>query len=178
MSPIFRLLAGSFLLLTLLLPAPPVQAGGIGYYPSGQVQWEYLYQDGQVREAKWYDEQGRLNARSIFHDGRQTMSEGYRSDGSLEWQGRELADGRQEITRFAAGRRPEMRYELDRRPGRRREHALLSGGPAAAERDLPQRHPARPGAHLVRQRPGRIRIRLSRRPIGRHLSALIRRKDS
>ena len=112
MFPIFRLLAGSFLLLTLLLPAAPALAGGIGYYPSGQVQWEYLYQDGQVREAKWYDEQGRLNARSIFRDGRQAMSEGYRSDGSLEWQGRELADGRQEITRFAAGRRPEMRYEL------------------------------------------------------------------
>jgi antitoxin component YwqK of YwqJK toxin-antitoxin module len=111
MSPIFRLLAGS-LLLPLLLAAAPALAGGIGYYPNGQVQWEYLYQDGQLRETKWYDDQGRLNARSIFRDGRQTMSEGYRGDGSLEWQGRELADGRQEITRFAPGRRAEMRYEL------------------------------------------------------------------
>jgi antitoxin component YwqK of YwqJK toxin-antitoxin module len=65
-----------------------------------------------MREAKWYDEQGRLNARSIFRDGRQIMSEGYRRDGSLEWQARELGEGRQEITRFAADRRTEMRYEV------------------------------------------------------------------
>lgn len=106
-----RLIACASLLLALLLPAGPALAGGVGYYPNGQVQWEYLYQGGEVREAKWYDELGRLSVRALFREGQQTLSEGYRSDGSLEWQVRELADGRQEITRFAAGRRAEMRYE-------------------------------------------------------------------
>lgn len=112
MPPVYRLLAGILRLLPLLLPAFPAAAGGVGYYPNGLIQWEYLYQDGEVREAKWYDEQGWLNARSLFRDGRQTLSEGYRSDGSLEWQARELGEGRQEITRLAPGRRAEMRYEI------------------------------------------------------------------
>jgi antitoxin component YwqK of YwqJK toxin-antitoxin module len=111
MTTNFRLLAGIFLWLSLLLPASSALADGVGYYPNGTVQWEYLYQDGEVREAKWYDDQGRLNARSTFSNGRQVTSEGYRSDGSLEWQTREITDGRLEITRFAAGHRIEMRYE-------------------------------------------------------------------
>jgi len=112
MALLSRLIALTCLVLSLLLPIGPALAGGVGYYPNGQVQWEYLYQDGQVREAKWYNESGRLSARTIFRDGRQIMNEGYRSDGTLEWQARELADGRQEVTRFDTGRRPEMRYEL------------------------------------------------------------------
>lgn len=112
MSLLPRLVAQAGLGLALLLAAGPALAGGVGYYPNGQVEWEYLYQDGQVREAKWYDELGKLNARTIFHDGRQTMSEGYRGDGSLEWQARTLAEGRQEIARFGSGRRAEMRYQV------------------------------------------------------------------
>ena len=112
MPPVSRLITQVCLLLPLLLAAGPAMAGGTGFYPNGQIQWEYLSQDGQVREAKWYDEQGRLTARSIFRDGHQVMSEGYRSDGSLEWQARELGEGRQEITRFAPGRRTELRYEV------------------------------------------------------------------
>lgn len=110
MSSRSRLIARTLLLL--LLCAGPVRADGVGYHPNGQLQWEYLYQDGAVREAKWYDEAGRLSARAVFSDGRQVMSEGYRSDGSLAWQARELAEGRQEITRFTAGRRVEVRYEV------------------------------------------------------------------
>lgn len=109
MSSPLRMIARTLLLL--LLSVGPVRADGAGYYPNGQLQWEYLYQDGAVREAKWYDESGRLSARAVFRDGRQILSEGYRGDGALEWQVRELAEGRQEITRFTAGRRPEMRYE-------------------------------------------------------------------
>ncbi|MCM2265955.1 MAG: hypothetical protein NDI73_12275 [Desulfuromonadales bacterium] len=112
MSLLSRLLARTCLVLALLLPAWPALAGSVGYHPNGQVQWEYLYQDGQVREAKWYDELGRLSARTIFHDGWQTMSEGYRGDGTLEWQARELAEDRQEIARFDSGRRAEMRYQI------------------------------------------------------------------
>lgn len=85
---------------------------GVGYYPNGQVQWEYLYQDGAVREAKWYDEQGRLQARALFADGRQAMAEGYRGDGTLAWQSKALAEGREEVTRFGPGRRPEIRYQV------------------------------------------------------------------
>lgn len=106
-----RLIAGMLLGFTLLTVPAPSRAAAVGYYPNGQVQWEYLYRNGQVCEAKWYDEEGRPSARTTFQDGRQTLSEGYRSDGSLEWQARELADGRQEITRFGAGRRAEMRYQ-------------------------------------------------------------------
>jgi antitoxin component YwqK of YwqJK toxin-antitoxin module len=112
MPTIARLLVCTLVMGTLLRPSVPAEAAGSGYYPNGQIQWEYLYQDGQVREVKWYDEHGRLTARAAFRDGRQSMSEGYRSDGSLEWLTRELGEGRQEITRFAPGRRTEMRYEI------------------------------------------------------------------
>jgi antitoxin component YwqK of YwqJK toxin-antitoxin module len=105
-----RLFSLTSLFATLLLPVWAC-AAGVGYYPGGEVQWEYLYQAGQVREAKWYDPRGRLTTRARYQDGHQTMSEGYRQDGSLEWQARELADGRQEITRFGAGRRPTIRYQ-------------------------------------------------------------------
>lgn len=110
MSPLLRLIARTSLLLLLCAPAA-VLAAAVGYYPNGQVQWEYLYQNGQVSEAKWYDELGRLSARTTFRDGRPVMNEGYRSDGTLEWQSRELAGGRQEVVRFGPGRRAEMRYE-------------------------------------------------------------------
>jgi antitoxin component YwqK of YwqJK toxin-antitoxin module len=106
-----RLIAGTALLLPMLL-AGPVLAAGTGYHPNGKLQWEYLYQDEQVREAKWYDEQGQLQARTVFRDGLRVMSEGYRSDGSLEWQIRYLGEGRQEITRFSPTRQTEMRYDI------------------------------------------------------------------
>lgn len=105
------MIATAALLLPILL-AGQAWAGGAGYYPNGKLQWEYLYQNDQVREAKWYDEHERLQARTTFHDGLQVMSEGYRGDGSLEWQIRYLGDGRQEITRFTPARRTEMRYDI------------------------------------------------------------------
>jgi antitoxin component YwqK of YwqJK toxin-antitoxin module len=101
--------------LALLLGLPvPVFCGqeGVGYYPSGRVQWEYLYQQGEVREARWYDESGRLSARTSYAGGQATTSEGYRSDGSLAWRGRFLPDGHQEVTRFDTARRPQTRYLL------------------------------------------------------------------
>lgn len=110
MRSIFRLLAGTAMLLPLL--AGQALAENAGYYPNGKLQWEYLSQDGQVREAKWYDEQGRLQARTTFRDGQQAMSEGYRNDGTLEWQIRYLGEGRQEVTRFSASRLAEMRYDV------------------------------------------------------------------
>lgn len=85
---------------------------GVGYYPGGQVQWEYLYQQGEVREARWYDEGGRLAARTLYEGGQATASEGYRADGTLEWRSRMLPDGHQEVTRFDRARRPELRYQL------------------------------------------------------------------
>lgn len=85
---------------------------GVGYYPSGRVQWEYLYQQGEVCETRWYDEAGRLTARTLFAGGETTASEGYRADGSLEWRSRNLPDGRREVTRFDRARRPETRYQL------------------------------------------------------------------
>jgi antitoxin component YwqK of YwqJK toxin-antitoxin module len=111
MRKVTRLLVSLSSLFAALLAAGPVSAGGIGHYPGGEVQWEYLYQDGQVREAKWYDEQGRLTTRALYQDNRQSLSEGYRSDGSLAWRALNLADGRQEITRFDAGRRMVIRYQ-------------------------------------------------------------------
>lgn len=85
---------------------------GVGYYPNGRVQWEYLYQQGEVREARWYDESGRLSARTVFEAGQASASEGYRPDGSLEWRSRSLPDGHTEVTRFDVKRRPETRYLL------------------------------------------------------------------
>lgn len=111
MLTISRLIAGTALLLPLLL-AGRALAENAGYYPNGKLQWEYLSQDGQVREAKWYDEQGRLLARTTFRDGLQVLSEGYRGDGSLEWQIRDLGEGRQEITRISPTRKTEMRYDV------------------------------------------------------------------
>lgn len=100
--------------LFCLWPAAPVLSGeeGAGYYPNGRVQWEYLYQQGEVREARWYDESGRLSARTEFNAGQANSSEGYRPDGSLEWRSRNLPDGHTEVTRFDAQRRPETRYLL------------------------------------------------------------------
>lgn len=85
---------------------------GVGYYPDGQVQWEYLYQQGEIREARWYDESGRLSARTMFEAGQAGISEGYRPDGTLEWRSRALPDGHTEVTRFDPQRRPESRYLL------------------------------------------------------------------
>lgn len=100
-------------LLCFALPVPAVCGEeGVGYYPSGQVQWEYLYQQGEVREARWYDESGRLSARTVFEAGQVSASEGYRPDGTLEWRSRQLPDGHTEVTRFDVKRRPEIRYLL------------------------------------------------------------------
>jgi len=127
-------------LFCLWQPIPAVSGEeGVGYYPNGHVQWEYLYQHGEVREARWYDESGRLSARTVFEAGQAGASEGYRPDGTLEWRSRTLADGHTEVTRFDAQRRPETRYLLKGdRPdgvsiiyypnGRMRQTALFRNG--------------------------------------------------
>jgi antitoxin component YwqK of YwqJK toxin-antitoxin module len=109
-----RCLLTAALALALLgapIPALCVQEG-VGYYPNGRVQWEYLYQQGEVREARWYDEFGKLSARTLYTGGQATASEGYRSDGTLAWRSQLLPDGHQETTRFDPQRRPETRYLL------------------------------------------------------------------
>ncbi len=61
-----RLLTGALALALLGAPIPALCGqDGVGYYPNGRVQWEYLYQQGEVREARWYDEFGRLSARTL-----------------------------------------------------------------------------------------------------------------
>jgi len=100
------------LLLAAICTTGPAAAAETGDDQDGQVQWEYLYQDGQLREVKWYDEQGRTRARTVFSHNRPVLTEGYRHDGSLEWLLRELAAGRQEATRFGTGRNIELRYEI------------------------------------------------------------------
>lgn len=110
----WRWLLAAGLWLALLPGAVAAAEGdeGVGYYPNGRVQWEYLYQHGEVRETRWYDEAGHLAARTLYERGKITVSEGYRADGTLEWRSRMLPDGHQEVTRFDRERRPESRYLL------------------------------------------------------------------
>ena len=91
-------------LLLLALIASPLTnfawAEGKGFYADGQLKWEYLFQDGEISEAKWYSEAGQLTSREVYAAGQPEKTEGYRADGSLAWQIRQLADNRQEVTRF------------------------------------------------------------------------------
>jgi antitoxin component YwqK of YwqJK toxin-antitoxin module len=87
------------------------QAGGKGFYPDGQTKWEYLFQDGEISEAKWYNEAGQLISREIYASGQPEKTEGYRPDGSLEWQVRQLENGHQEVTRFDESSKITARYQ-------------------------------------------------------------------
>ena len=75
-----------FLLLTAGTLATTAWAEGRGFYPDGTLKWEYLFQKGEIREAKWYSEGGELVSREIYVAGKAEKTEGYRADGSLEWQ--------------------------------------------------------------------------------------------
>lgn len=75
-------------------------AAGKGFYPNGQTKWEYLFQNGEISEAKWYNEAGQLVSRETYVSGKPEKTEGYRADGSLEWQLRQLENNQQEVTRF------------------------------------------------------------------------------
>ena len=88
-----------------------VWAGGKGFYPDGQIKWEYLFQDGEISEAKWYNEAGQLISREIYASGSPEKTEGYRLDGSLEWQVRQLENGHQEVTRFDDSGKATARYQ-------------------------------------------------------------------
>jgi antitoxin component YwqK of YwqJK toxin-antitoxin module len=87
-------------------------AGGKGFYPDGQTKWEYLFQDGEISEAKWYNEAGQLVSREIYASGQPEKTEGYRPDGSLEWQLRILADNRREVVRFDETGQISTRYQM------------------------------------------------------------------
>ena len=105
-----------FLFAALCTPSASF-AEGKGFYPDGQLKWEYLFQDGQISEAKWYNEAGQLVTREVYVDGQAETTEGYRPDGSLEWQTRKLQDNRQEVTRFdEAGQKTALYQTLDNQP--------------------------------------------------------------
>ncbi len=87
-------------------------AAGKGFYPDGQVKWEYLFEDGQIQEAKWYSEEGKLVSREIYSAGQPVKTEGYRADGSVEWQVKQIGDNRQEVTRLDAAGQITARYEM------------------------------------------------------------------
>ncbi len=104
------LLLLSVVLLTGVI-AVPADAAGKGFYPDGQLKWEYLFVDGEISEAKWYDESGLLVSRETYVAGQKEKNEGYRADGSLEWQVRFLDEGRQEVTRFDVVGQITARYQ-------------------------------------------------------------------
>ncbi len=88
-----------------------------GFYADGKLKWEYLFQNGEISEAKWYNEAGQLVSREIYNAGQSEKTEGYRADGSLEWQVRQLEPNRQEITRFDEAGRMTARYQaVDSQP--------------------------------------------------------------
>ncbi len=89
-----------FLLLAAGSMASTVCAAGKGFYADGQLKWEYLFEDGAISEARWYDESGQMVSREVFLAGKLEKAEGYRADGSLEWQTKPLGDDRQGVVRF------------------------------------------------------------------------------
>lgn len=97
-QPIFLL----FLALVFIAGsmASTVAAAGKGFYDDGQTKWEYLFEEGVISEARWYSEAGQLISRETYVAGQADKTEGYRTDGSLEWQSKPLEEGRQEVTRF------------------------------------------------------------------------------
>ena len=92
-----------FLVFTAGSMASTVSAAGKGFYDDGQTKWEYLFEEGVISEAKWYSETGELISRETYVAGQTDKTEGYRADGSLEWQAKPLEEGRQEVTRFDLG---------------------------------------------------------------------------
>ena len=80
--------------------ASTVAAAGKGFYDDGQTKWEYLFEDGVISEARWYDQAGQMVSREFYIAGELEKSEGYRADGSLEWQTKPLADDHQGVVRF------------------------------------------------------------------------------
>jgi len=89
-----------FLVFTAGNMASTVSAAGKGFYDDGQTKWEHLFEDGVISEARWYDEVGQMISREIYIAGKLEKTEGYRADGSLEWQAKPLADDRQGVARF------------------------------------------------------------------------------
>ena len=89
-----------FLVFTAGSMTSTVSAAGKGFYADGQIKWEYLFEDGVISEARWYDEAGTMVSREIYIAGEVDKTEGYRADGSLEWQSKPLADDRQGVARF------------------------------------------------------------------------------
>jgi antitoxin component YwqK of YwqJK toxin-antitoxin module len=89
-----------FLMLTAGSMTSTVSAAGKGFYDDGQTKWEYLFEEGVISEARWYSEAGELISRETYVAGQTDKTEGYRADGSLEWQVKPLEEGRQEVTHF------------------------------------------------------------------------------
>lgn len=89
-----------FLVFTVGSMVSTVSAAGKGFYDNGQTKWEYLFEGGVISEARWYSETGELVSRETYVAGQADKTEGYRTDGSLEWQVKLLEEGRQEVTRF------------------------------------------------------------------------------
>lgn len=101
-----------FFFIACMLLACPAWSSGKGFYPDGQIKWEYLFKEGQLQEAKWYSAEGQLVSREIYVDGKAEKTEGYRADGSLEWQIKQLAENRQEVTRIDSEGKVTARYEM------------------------------------------------------------------
>ena len=100
-----------FLVFTVGNMASTVSAAGKGFYNDGQTKWEYLFEDGVISEAKWYSETGQLISRETYIAGQADKTEGYRVDGSLEWQVKPLEEGRREVTRFDLGNQKTDLYQ-------------------------------------------------------------------
>ena len=70
-----------------------VSAAGKGFYDNGKTKWEYLFEEGVISEARWYSGAGELISRETYVAGQTDKTEGYRVDGSVEWQVKPLEDG-------------------------------------------------------------------------------------
>lgn len=101
-----------FLMFATTFQATPALAEGRGFYPDGQLKWEYLFQNGEISEAKWYSATGQLVSRQNYVAGQPEQAEGYRTDGSVAWQSKPLAEGRHEITRFNEAGQMVARYQV------------------------------------------------------------------
>ena len=77
-----------------------VSAAGKDFHGDGQTKWKYLFEEGIISEARWCSETGELISRETYVTGKAHKTEGYRLDGSVEWQVKPLEEGRQEVTRF------------------------------------------------------------------------------
>lgn len=106
-----------FFSLSLFLSPVDCLAEGKGFFPGGELKWEYVFQDGAISEAKWYSEEGLLISRELYTDGQTEKTEGYRPDGTLEWQVRKLEGNRQEVIRFDESGQKITKYQtLDDQP--------------------------------------------------------------